>query len=224
LKEGGEEPELAERMVTWAAVGGLLGARICYLLSFPKEFLADPLGTAFGGAGFVFYGGFIGGVVAVWLLLRRVGRPFWKMSDLVAPCLAVGYGVGRIGCQLSGDGDYGSASDLPWAMSYYLGVVPTPKELLVHPTPVYESAMAFAIAFILLKLRRTSGIRGLRLSGGGQIFAVYLILSAVARFGIEYLRIEPRLIYSLTQAQLFSILLMLIGVSLLALRSHRATG
>ncbi|MCB0323297.1 MAG: prolipoprotein diacylglyceryl transferase [Bdellovibrionales bacterium] len=212
LKEGGEDPALAERMVTWAAIGGIIGARLLFVVGYPNDFAADPLGTLFGGAGFVFYGGFIGGVFAVWLLLRKVGRPFWPMSDLVAPSLAIGYAVGRIGCQLSGDGDYGMASDLPWAMSYSLGVVPTPPGLRVHPAPLYETVGALAIAYILLRVRRAR-----QLPQPGQIFGLYLLLSACARFLVEWVRIEPVIALGLTQAQLVALALCCCGAAIIGI-------
>lgn len=213
LDENELDPAIAERMVTWAAVGGIVGARLFYLLSFPTNFAEDPLGTIFGGAGFVFYGGFIGGVFAVWLLLKIEKKGFWEFSDLVAPCLAVGYGVGRLGCQLSGDGDYGGASTLPWAMSYQLGVVPTPPGVLVHPAPLYESMMAFGIAALLLWVRRSE-----KLPGYGRVFGLYLVFSAIARFLIEYIRIEPQVFGPLTQAQGIAILLAAIGLSIVYLK------
>ena len=211
LEQAGEDPELAERMVTWAAIGGILGARVGYLISYPGEVISDPLGTIFGGAGFVFYGGFIGGALAVYILLRRIGHNFWRFSDIVAPCLAVGYAVGRVGCQLSGDGDYGMASDLPWAMSYALGVVPTPEGMLVHPAPVYESLMALLIAFVLV----SDSVRE-KLAGNGQLFGLYLLLAAVARFLVEVVRIEPRVMGPLTQAQLVALALASVGIFLIA--------
>ena len=210
LAEAGEDPALAERMITWAAIGGILGARLFYVLSFPEELIHNPLRAIFSGAGFVFYGGFLGGAFAVWLLLRRVGRPFWHFSDLTAPTLALGYAVGRVGCQLSGDGDYGIPSTVPWAMSYSLGIVPTPAGVLVHPTPVYETFMALVITYVLLMpaIKKLLGLPG-------QRFGLYLILSAIARFVVEELRIEPRVWGSLTQAQVTGLVLALCGIILI---------
>ena len=211
LESAGEDPALAERMVTWAAIGGLLGARICYLAAFPSQVIQDPMHAIFGGAGFVFYGGFFGGAFAVWILLRREGKSFLRFADLTAPCLAVGYAVGRVGCQLSGDGDYGKATDLPWAVGYRLGVVPTPEGVVVHPAPVYESLSALSIAVLLVFLTNRRS-----LPGRGQIFGLYLILSAVSRFLVEYIRIEPEVLGSLTQAQSWSIGLVIVGSLLIA--------
>lgn len=218
LASAGEDPLLGEQMLTWAAIGGIVGARLGYIASYPGEFMRDPLGTLFAGAGFVFYGGFLGGAFAVWWLLRRREKDFWAMSDLTAPALAVGYAVGRVGCQLSGDGDYGRESDLPWAMGYPDGVVPTPAGMLVHPAPVYETFGALLIALILISPRVSR-----KLSGRGQLFGLYLALSAAARFAVEGVRIEPRIFAGLTQAQLFAIAIFGCGSALLlnAAQRHR---
>ncbi len=206
LVEGGARGELAERMITWAAIGGIVGARMGFLLSFPGEFLKDPLGTIFGGAGFVFLWGFVGGALAVCFLLRREGLTLLRFADMTAPSLCIGYAVGRIGCQLSGDGDYGMMSSLPWAMGYPKGVVPTPPGILVHPTPVYETFMALAIAWFLLTAAKRFPL------GSGVRFGIYLILSSLARFVVEFVRIEPLWGFGLTQAQLVSILLSTAGI------------
>lgn len=215
LVEAGENGELAERMITYAAIGGIVGARLGFLLSFPSEFLDDPLGMLFGGAGFVFLWGFIGGAAAVWLLLRAAKLSFWRFADITAPSLCIGYAVGRIGCQLSGDGDYGIQTAVPWAMGYPLGVVPTPPGMLVHPTPVYETLGALAIAFVLLSMKDERDI------GSGKRFGIYLILSSVARFLVEFIRIEPQWGLGLTQAQWVSIALISCGSLLLATSGSR---
>lgn len=206
LKEVGEGIEIAEPLVTWVAVGGIVGARVGYLVSFPTELLAHPLETIFGGAGFVFHWGFIGSLLAGAFFLKRQGKSFLKFVDLAAPSIAIGYAVGRIGCQLSGDGDYGKISNLPWAMSYSLGVVPTAPGVLVHPTPIYETIVSLLIAFVLLA-PTTKRI----LSKPGQIFGLCLIFFATARFLVEFLRIEPIVYLNLTQAQVFSLFLFVVG-------------
>lgn len=206
LERRGEPPALAERMITWGAIGGLVGAKAAYILTFPTEVLRAPLRSIFSGAGFVFYGGFIAGAFAVWLLLRLEKKPFLLYADLTAPVLALGYAVGRIGCQLSGDGDYGKPSALPWAMGYPQGVVPTPPGVTVHPTPVYETILSLLITLLLLWLLS----RKTRFSStAGQVFGVYLVLSALARFFVEFIRIEPIVLFSLTEAQFVALVLLI---------------
>lgn len=210
LQQAGEDPALAERMVFWAAAGGILGARINYLLSFPAEVQADPWGTIFGGAGFVFWGGFLGGALGAGYIVKRAGRPFLTFADLTSPTLALGYAIGRLGCQLSGDGDYGTVSSLPWAMGYPLGVVPTPPGVLVHPAPVYETFAALALAFLLLALQRRAWFQL-----PGRLFGLYLLIAGASRLLVEFVRIEPIVAWGLTQAQWAGIAVMIAGAVLL---------
>ncbi len=217
LAEGGERPELAEPAITWAAVGGIVGARLGYLVSFERDFFSHPIESIFGGAGFVFHWGFVGGVLAVALLLRRERAPFLRYADLAGPALAIGYAVGRIGCQLSGDGDYGIETLVPWAMGYPMGVVPTAAGQLVHPAPVYETLMALLSAFILLQCGRL-GV----LARTGQRFGLYLILAGLARFVAEVVRIEPRILAGFTQAQLMGMILIVTGSALILFAKPRA--
>lgn len=216
LERVGEDPLMAENVVFWTALSGLLGARVAYILSFPYDFIQNPFALIFSGAGFVFYGGFIGGALAFFWQVKKKKFPLLTYCDLVSPALSLGYAVGRIGCQLSGDGDYGTISSLPWAMGYEHGYIPTPSGLLVHPTPVYETLIALVIAALLLQL----SFRGRLILRNGAISGLYLILSSAARFAIEFLRIEPRVFQNFTQAQLVSIVLIAIG-GLLLLNSFR---
>ena len=117
LKELGRPPDWAYEMVFAALVGGLIGARGYWLLGNLDELSADPLAAIFGGSGLVWYGGVAGGAVAMVLWARRREMLNLGLLDLCAPALAMGYAVGRVGCQISGDGDYGRATDLPWGLS-----------------------------------------------------------------------------------------------------------
>ena len=101
------------------------------------QFQRDPFGLLLSGSGWVWQGGLMGGAVAVLAKARALGLPLGDVADLAGLCLAIGQAIGRVGCQLSGDGDYGIPTDLPWGMSYPNGVVPTTDR--VHPTPIYES-------------------------------------------------------------------------------------
>ncbi len=197
--------ELAEEMITWAAIGGILGARLLSILSNLDNLFIDPIGVIFSAAGFVFYGGFIGGIFSVWLLLKKRGIIFYQMSDIVCTSLVIGYAIGRIGCQLSGDGDYGSISSLPWATSYKYGVIPTLD--IVHPTPVYESLYAIFVLVCLV----SNKVRQL-FSGQGQLFGLYLVLMSIGRFLVEFLRIEPIVFSIFSQAQVISFFLFCFGV------------
>ena len=210
LERGGERPELAEPMIFWAALGGILGARIDYIVTLSEGFFRDPLGVLFSGAGFVFYGGFIGGVVSVWILLRRNRCDFLRYADLTGAALAVGYGVGRIGCLLSGDGDYGIPTTLPWGMDFSHGIVPTPPGIKSHPAPLYETILALLTAAFLVRLERSHLI-----NRKGAVFGIYLFLTGFARYCVEFVRIEPVVFQGLTQAQLVALIVMASGVLLL---------
>jgi phosphatidylglycerol---prolipoprotein diacylglyceryl transferase len=205
LLENKKDPSLAEPMITYAAIGGIIGARVFSILSDTEHLIEDPIGVIFGSAGFVFYGGFIGGVLGVVLLLRMKSQRVSEYFNIVAAPLAFGYAIGRLGCQLSGDGDYGIESSLPWAMNFSLGVVPT--DLNVHPTPLYESIFSMCLAVIL----RHVSIRNF-FSTNGRLFGLYLVCSGLLRFLVEFIRIEPVLIGSLSQAQVISIPLFIIGL------------
>lgn len=211
LEWGGEDKALAERLLFWAVIGGVVGAKISFLLSFPSEFAKDPIAAVFSGAGFVFYGGLIGGFLAVTFLLHRLKKNIIRHADLIGPALAIGYAIGRIGCQFSGDGDYGIESTLPWAHQYFLGVVPTEPGVRVHPTPVYETLAAFGIVWILLKVRTLNWF-----VLPGQAAGLYLILASTERFAVEFLRIEPQLWSGLTQAQLIAAVGVCIGLVLVS--------
>jgi phosphatidylglycerol---prolipoprotein diacylglyceryl transferase len=135
LKELGRPPDWAYEMVFAALVGGIVGARLWSVVENWDEAKDDIFGSLFSGAGLVFYGGLLGGALAVIGWAWRRGVLDLKTLDTAAVPLAAAYAIGRIGCQLAGDGDYGKAWDGPWAMAYPDGTVPTTDE--VHPTPVY---------------------------------------------------------------------------------------
>lgn len=203
LESAGENPEIAEKLVVTAAVAGILGSRINYILSNFSEFLRSPLDMIFSGAGFVFYGGFILAVFALFIFTKKLKLKFFRYADIAAPCLAIGYGIGRIGCHLSGDGDYGKVTDFFLRFSYQLGVSPTPRGVFVHPTPIYESLLAFMLCAVLLFLQKKN-----TLPRNGQLFGLYILCSSVIRYFIEMLRIEPITGLGITEAQATSLALL----------------
>lgn len=204
FNELGKPPDWAYEIVFVAAIGGLLGAKIDFLIQNPDVVNGDLLGSIFDGSGLVWFGGVVGGVVAavIWALWRRTCD--LPTLDLAAPALAAGYAVGRIGCQLAGDGDYGIPWDGPWAMSYENGTVPTPPGVTVHPTPIYETLIMGAVAFGLWKLRDTFV--------PGILFAIYAICAGLERFLIEFIRINDHVALGLSQAQFFGLGMILFGV------------
>ncbi|MFA4966382.1 MAG: prolipoprotein diacylglyceryl transferase family protein [Thermoleophilia bacterium] len=217
VRRRGVTPEFAYELIVAAGVGGFAGARLYYMAEHWSSSAADFWGTLFGGIGFTWYGGLIGGfagVVAL-TLVRRV--PLDIIANATAPAVALGYAIGRVGCQLAGDGDYGKPSDLPWAMGYPKGTVPTAPGVTVHPTPIYEIiAMAFVV-WILWRLA-TRWDRS-----GWWTFGWFLVLSGVERFLVEFVRRNPEWLAGLTQPQWVSIASVLIGaVLVVALRNRPA--
>src|SRR5437660_8267729 len=192
-----------------AGLAGLVGARLYHVLESPRELLANP-SVLISRFGFAWFGGFLGGFVVLLFLARRFGIPALEFMDLCSPGAAVGYAVGRIGCLLSGDGDYGVPTTLPWAMSFPNGVVPTTER--VHPTPLYEFFIWLVIAAILWRV----GKRAVSGTGSkGEVFCLYLISTGVARFLIEFIRINPRSFFGLSNAQTASLASILLGVILI---------
>jgi phosphatidylglycerol:prolipoprotein diacylglycerol transferase len=195
LREIGEDPDWSYEMIFAALVGGLVGARVDFLIENWADASKDVGGAIFSGTGLVWLGGLIGGTLGVVLWARWRDFLGLRLLDVCAPGLALGYAVGRIGCQLSGDGDYGIKSDLPWAMSYPDGTVPTTDR--VHPTPVYETLTMAAVAYLLWRLRDRYR--------PGILFAIYLVLSGTERFLVEFIRRNDSVVIGLTLPQLLSL-------------------
>lgn len=206
LRELGHSPDWAYEIVFSALVGGLVGSRIDYLIQNFSEVRDDLLGSLVSGSGLVWFGGLVGGAAGVLVWARIRGYLRLELLDVAAPGLALGYAVGRVGCQLSGDGDYGVPSDVPWAMSYPEGTVPTTDE--VHPTPVYETLAMGTAALVLWRLRD-------RLRPG-SLFALYLVISGVERLLVEIIRRNESVLAGLTLAQLISLVLIAAGGAWLA--------
>ena len=201
--ELGWKPEWAWESVVVALVGGLIGARLYWVLANWSKVSGDVFGGLFSGSGLTWFGGLAGGVLAIvlWARWRRI--PLIQLADIAGPCLALGYAIGRIGCQVSGDGDYGSASSLPWAMGYPHGTVPTDPGVTVHPTPIYETLIMGYVALCLWRLRGKLK--------PGSLFALWLVASSVERFLVEFIRRNPDTSVGLTQPQLWAIVLGIAG-------------
>jgi phosphatidylglycerol:prolipoprotein diacylglycerol transferase len=212
LRELDRPVDWAYEIVFSALLGGVIGARGYYVIQNYAQVKHDLLGSIFSGSGLVWYGGAIGGAIAVivWMRHRKVLE--LRMFDMCATALALGYAIGRIGCQVSGDGDYGIRSHLPWAMGYPHGTVPTPPGVTVQPTPIYETVAMCLLAYVLWQLR--DRVRP------GVVFALYLVLSGLERFLVEFVRRNKEVLAGLTAPQVESIGLLLIGLVWLALMAH----
>src|ERR687894_952800 len=206
LKELGRPPDWAYEMVFAAIVGGIVGARLWSVVENWDEASDDVLGSLLSGSGLVFYGGLLGGALCVLAWARWRGVLDLKTLDVAAVPLAAAYAIGRIGCQLAGDGDYGKAWDGPWAMAYPDGTVPTTDE--VHPTPVYETLAMGIAGAVLWRLRDRFA--------PGVLFGLYLMIAGVERFLIEFIRRNDDVAVGLTQAQLIALALLALGAAIVA--------
>jgi phosphatidylglycerol:prolipoprotein diacylglycerol transferase len=206
FKELGENPEWTWELTFFVMVGGLVGSRLDYLAENWDKVSGNLVGNLFSGTGLIWYGGVIGGTLGAVIWGWRRNWLGWKLPDLACIPLAMGYAIGRIGCQLSGDGDYGIHSNLPWAMAYPKGTVPTTTE--VHPTPVYETLTMGIVALVLWNYRD-------RLTGG-RLFALYLVLAGTERFLVEFIRRNENVAFGLTLAQLVSVAMIAGGIVLAA--------
>jgi phosphatidylglycerol:prolipoprotein diacylglycerol transferase len=211
LGELDKPPDWAYEMGFSALVGGVVGSRVYFMVQNYDSVKHDFFGTLFSGSGLVWYGGAIGGALAV--LAWAWYRDFLGLTllDVAAPALTLGYAIGRCGCQLSGDGDYGKPWNGPWAMSYPNGTVPT--ERTVHPTPIYETLAMGLGAWILWQLR--DRVRT------GVLFALYLVYAGAERFLVEFIRRNTEDSIGLTSAQLESLAMMAIGAIWIAVVVYR---
>lgn len=230
----GIKSEYGSSLVVWGAIGGLIGARLWDVWDNFPIYAAHPASIIFSGSGFVWYGGLTGGFIAVCLAARRYRIPFLTTMDMAAPAVLIGHAFGRMGCQLSGDGDWGLPTKMPWGMAFPHAIVGWNSQSVlklnshdqlvsgfypgvrVQPTPIFEAILYVAIAAFLLWGMRT------RKWAQGQVFYLFLILSGAARFVVEFWRINPRVLWGLTEYQLFSIFMMAVGTILYAISLSRA--
>lgn len=220
-------------IVLVAAIFGIIGAKIFDQLENWQAFLADPLGQLFSFSGLTFYGGLIIAAIAVVWYGEKHGIPWKHMADSFAPGLAIAYGIGRIGCQVAGDGDWGIVNH--WTMPHWLQFLPDwlwsynyPHNIInegipipgcigphcmqlplgVFPTPLYETTMMIIIFVILWSVRK-------KIKTSGVLFSIYLILSGTERFFIEHIRVDTTYNifgHLITQAEIISPILVLIGI------------
>ena len=221
LNRLGFDAKLASDIVFAAAVGGILGSKIYYLIENFERVKADPTGMIFSGAGLVFLGGLMGGTLGVTYVIKKNKLSWIKFADIVAPLLILGYAVGRIGCLLVGD-DYGLPTNVPWGIAFPNGLPPStysvfqsyypwvnlegfsPGILKVHPTQIYESVIGFIIFYYLYQKRT-------KIVVVGSLFFTYLIFAGAERFFIEFLRVNSKYLFGLSGSQLISLIMILIG-------------
>ena len=237
--------DLADQTAIAGMVGGIVGAKLYFLLvEAPDDFAREPLSMLFSGAGLTFYGGLLGAIILILWVVRRAKVPILQAADLVGPIVVLGYALGRVGCFLSGDGDYGPPTDAPWGMSFPHGTVPT--TIRVHPTPLYEVTLCligFGVLWFWLRNRRLPR---------GVMAGASLVVIGVERFITEFWRLDSGVLASwlyrynalgtpyertafeaaveahyryagLSMAQWISILLFIVGLSVIWMRRSART-
>lgn len=231
-KRHGFDPDYSSSVVIAAAVAGIVGSRIYAIADDLPTYLADPKSMIFSGSGFVFYGGMIGGILGAYWVSRWYRISFAVTADMCAPALAIGQAIGRQGCQLAGDGDWGLPSKLPWAMAYPRAIVGWNADTVlklddqyrlvsgffpgvrVHPAPIYETILYLGVFAILWSMRKRS-------EPAGRLMYWYLLLAGFCRFMVEFVRINPRVFHGLSEAQLIAFAMMVLGAIALALTAKR---
>ncbi len=221
LKRNNLDENIGVTITFLCLIGGILGSKLFYVLeewnfgsSMPlssyltKDILLSP-------SGLTFYGGLILAVIFVMIYCKKQNLSVLKIFDMMSPSAAIGYGIARIGCHLSGDGDYGiPVNGTMWEFlgySYSKGTVPTHEGVFVHPTSIYEFVISIFI-FLFLWNRRD------KFSTPGIIFGYYLILAGMERLLIEIIRLNPRIIFGLSQAQIISLIMIAGGIYLLSVK------
>ncbi len=225
FKVYGLSVQSADQLLILIALSGIIGAKLYYVLfeSFGR-FIQYPLQMLLSGAGLTWYGGFVAAAVTVLIFVRIKKYRLMPVLNSLAVALPLGYGIGRIGCHLSGDGDYGLPTTGWWGVNYSNGIVPpssafrgtaiaaeypggiVPDTVLCHPTPLYETFLSLVIFIILLQLSRKDKPFGI-------IPALYLLLAGLERFFVEFIRINHPAYFGLTQAQIISLFFIVAGMS-----------
>ncbi|MBK7390264.1 MAG: prolipoprotein diacylglyceryl transferase [Bacteroidetes bacterium] len=226
--------EMVGNITMVAAFSGLIGAKLFHNLENLDDFATDPWGSLISFSGLTMYGGLIvGGAGVIWYVMKQGMNPF-HFSDAAAPGLMLSYGTGRLGCQISGDGDWGIVNNNPkpswmeflpdwfWSYNYPHNVlsegIPIPGctgphcMMLpepVYPTPLYEAIVCIGLFFVLWSLRT-------RINIAGMLFSIYLILNGIERFFIEKIRVNTKYHISgheITQAEIISVVLVILGTA-----------
>lgn len=227
LRRVGEDPEKAWDLVFMGVVGGIVGAKGYYILLNYPRLAIDPVGLIFARGGLVWYGGFLMATALVIWEIRRQKLAVPSMADLIAPGLALGYAVGRVGCFLVGD-DWGRPTASAFGIRFPRGTPPSRVDIIeqqfgitvdpalveqygqivpVHPTQLYEVGMSTLIFFLLWRIRRHG-------HGAGWLFMLWLALAGLERFLVEILRAkDDRFFGVLTLAQIISLAIVAFGVA-----------
>jgi phosphatidylglycerol:prolipoprotein diacylglycerol transferase len=212
-------PDLAYDIVLAAMIGGIVGARILYVIKNWSEFIVSPMSIfATWQGGLIFYGGLIGGALAVLAVVKMRRLPVAKVADIVAPALALGSAIGRLGCFANGC-CYGKETHVPWAVTFTDNLsAASPLGIPLHPTQIYEFTYNLISLAVLLWV-------GKRVKKDGVLFWLYVTLYGMFRFIVEFFRADPVAFAGMSASQIFSIVLFVVGVAMVAyINSDRKKG
>ena len=208
-----EEPLID--VAVWAIVGGIVGARLFFIIDHIGDYISDPVAAlSIWRGGIAVYGAFLGGIFAGFITARRVGLPVWPLLDAAAPAMLIGQAVGRLGCLSNGDA-WGGPTGASWGLVYQHPGVALPYELIgvpTHPYPVYEIAGVILLLGILWLGRRQLAIPG-------TTFLLAALGYAAIRFGLSFYRQESEILWGLQQAQLLALGTGIAALALLLIRT-----
>lgn len=216
--------DLANTITFYSLLYGVTGSKLLFVLENISSFVSRPFDTLFSAGGLTYFGGFLLVVIIIYFTTRKAHISFLQLTDATAPGLMIGYGIARIGCHLAGDGDYGFPTTLPWGTDYSKGTFPpsaafqdfpeitsqfphgiVPDNIPCHPTPIYEFIICALMFWFLWRIRK-------KMRQPGLVFMIYLCLAGIERFAIEFLRPNPRILFGLSEAQLVSLILIVVGM------------
>lgn len=205
----GIDPDTIFDLVLVIAFAGIIGARLFYVIGHLREFAKQPfMALAVWQPGLVFYGGLLGGTIAVLIFVRVKKLFLWDIADTIVPGLALGYAIARIGCFLNGC-CYGAPSNLPWAVNFF--------DVPRHPTQIYSfiySLLIFGIVWFYRKRIKTPGI----------LFWLYLGLYAISRFVVEFFRVSKSVVFGLSAAQIISVLVFVMAAIVILVSFNQSRG
>lgn len=198
------DPELAYKILLVAIPGGIVGSKLFHILEHMDEFILNPVSMIFSGSGLSAYGGYVLSFIAGIYVIKRSAVSIPLAFDAASPSLALGYCFGRFGCHVAGDGCYGVETDSFLGTAYPNGIVPSTMNVL--PTPLFEVFISCIAVGLLLNLRKKE-------MQPGKLFSLFLILSGLPRFLVEFVRRNPKLLFGLSQAQIIGIIFVIAGIT-----------
>lgn len=218
--------KLADHIIIISVIGGIIGAKLFFVweTSAEIESFSEAIDSLFSGGGLTWYGGLVVATLGVFILFKKHNLKFLPMADIITPMMASGYGFGRLGCLVSGDGCYGvacgSGLPSPLCMSFPDGAAPWSKivnmyndpNVTVYNTPLYEASFSFILFLFFWIIRKKEWTTGFK-------FFTFILLHSAARYAVEIIRLNPKDVFGMTQAQFVSLVLIGISISYMVIKT-----